>query len=371
MVKKILLSIPLIRDIALSVRHYQLSYRLFRKTSSELKNFQRKGHVIFYIGIPAHRNLGDLAQGLCIRKWLKKNYSDYQVIEIETDALVNTPFSLLNKLVELYTAGDIIVFQSGYTTTDLGGFADEMHRAVMSVLPDADMLMLPQTIFFRSDKNKERTSKCYNSMKHMLFLARDRVSFEMAKEMFPNISIKMFPDIVTTLIGNYSFDYSRKGIMFCCRDDGEKYYSEDEIAKLMGKCEKLCEVARTDTTKTGKKADIVKNAEKYILDEIDTYAQYKVVVTDRYHGTILSLVAGTPVIIIKTTDHKVTTGAEWFKGIYDDYVYVVESLDEAYDIACNLLNKKLTNCLSPYFENNYYDKLPQIFEEEIRRKHKW
>ena len=102
------------------------------------------------------------------------------------------------------------------------------------------------------------------------------------------------------------------------------------------------------------------------MNEIDTYAHYRAVITDRYHGTILSLVAGTPVIIIKTTDHKVTTGAEWFKGVYDDYVYVANSLDEAYEIAKSVLNKKLTNNLSPYFETNYYDKLPEIFSKEIR-----
>ena len=261
----------------------------------------------------------------------------------------------------------MIVFQSGYTTTDLGGFADEMHRAVMKVLPNAEMLMLPQTIFFKSKDNEKRTAECYNSMKHMLFLARDRISFGMAKQMFPDIPVMQFPDIVTTLIGNYSFNYSRDGIMFCCRDDGEKYYSDEEISLLMNKCERLCKVAKTDTTKVGKTADIVRNAEHYIMNEIDTYAHYKAVVTDRYHGTILSLAAGTPVIIIKTTDHKVTTGAEWFKGVYDDYVYVADSLDGAYEIAKSVLNKELTNKLPPYFETNYYDKLPEIFSKEIRK----
>lgn len=361
-IKKLILSNPITKKIALTVRPYQLSYKLFIKTNIKLKKFKRKGKVIFYLGIPAHSNLGDLAQGMCIRRWLKKHYPERQVLEIETNALVNTPLSLLNKLSSLYKPGDIIVFQSGYTTTDLGGFADEMHRAVMKILPEAKMLMLPQTIFFQSKDNEKRTAECYNGMKHMLFLARDRVSFGMAKQMFHDIPVMQFPDIVTTLIGNYNFDYNRDGIMFCCRDDGEKYYSDEEISLLMNKCEKLCKVAKTDTTKAGKTAGIVNNAEKYIMDEIDTYAHYKAVITDRYHGTILSLVAGTPVIIIKTTDHKVTTGAEWFKGVYDDYVYVADSLDEAYETAKSVLNKELTNKLPPYFETEYYDKLPDIFE---------
>ena len=41
------------------------------------------------------------------------------------------------------------------------------------------------------------------------------------------------------------------------------------------------------------------------------------------------MIANTPVIILKTTDHKVVTGADWFEGVYEDYVYVVNDLEEA------------------------------------------
>lgn len=367
-IKNVLRKNPVTKKACQRIKYYLKGFELYRKTGKELDKIKREGSLIFYLGIPAHSNLGDLAQGVCIRHWLKNHYSDFKVVEIETNALVNTPLSLLNKLAELYKPGDFIVFQSGYTTTDLGGYADEMHRAVMKILPDADMLMLPQTIFFKDDKNKERTSKCYNSMKNMLFLARDRVSFEMAEKMFPNISVMQFPDIVTTLIGKLWFEYKREGILFCCRDDGEKYYSDVDIKCLMDKCSKICKVDKTDTTKKEKMQNIVRNAEGYIMKEIDSYAHYKVVITDRYHGTIFSLVAGTPVVIIKTTDHKVTTGAEWFKGVYDDYVYVSDSLECAYTLAMGLLNKSLSNKLIPYFEENYYDKLPDIFDYIIRKQ---
>ena len=95
-IKKLILSNPITKRIALAARHFQLSYKLFIKTIIKLKKFERKGKVIFYLGIPAHSNLGDLAQGMCIRRWLEKHYQERQVLEIETNALVNTPFSLLN-----------------------------------------------------------------------------------------------------------------------------------------------------------------------------------------------------------------------------------------------------------------------------------
>ena len=110
--------------------------------------------------------------------------------------------------------------------------------------------------------------------------------------------------------------------------------------------------------------EIRANLKKYIEAEIESYSHYKVTITDRYHGTIFSLCAGTPVIIIKTTDHKVTTGADWFKGIYDDYVYVAEDLDDAYRLASDILSKRISHKLEPYFKEQYYDKLKNIFSNK-------
>ncbi len=362
-IKKLILNNKLFAPVAIFVHRLTGEIQLYRSTKQRLNSAKTCGEKkIFYIGIPAHANLGDLAQGVCIRRWLSKNYPERKVVEIETNALVNTHFSLLEQLKVSYSPDDFIVFQSGYTTTDLGGYADEMHRAVMKALPDAKILMLPQTIFFKDEDNRRITSVVYNSQRNMLFLARDKVSYNMALQMFPDISVKLYPDIVTTLIGNYDFSNSRDGIIFCLRDDGEKYYSDEELEVLIEKCRKIAPVNRTDTTKNNTK-NVVCNAEQFINSEIETYSKYRVMITDRYHGTILSLVAGTPVIIIRTTDHKVTTGADWFKGVYDEYVYLADDLEEAYRIAEKIYQSFDYKKLVPYFEAKYYDKLPRLFEE--------
>lgn len=340
-------------------------FRAKERAVKKIKRSQAGKKLVFYLGIPVHANLGDLAQGVCIRRWLKKHFSDYQIIEIETNALVNTHMSALKLLKTNYKASDIIVFQSGYTTTDLGGFADEMHRAIMNNLPEAKMLMLPQTIFFKSKENETRTSKCYNSMKHMLFLARDEVSFEMAKRMFPDIPVKCYPDIVTTLIGTKHFTSERKGILMCCRDDSEKLYSEAEISQLMARLKEIDDVSITDTTKHGDRREIVANAEKHIWDEIEEYSKYRCIITDRYHGTIFSMIASTPVIVIKSNDHKVTTGVNWFEGVYDGHIFRADDLNHAYELAKKIYQSDIPEITEPYFEKNYYDKLPELFRSIV------
>ncbi len=365
-IKGFLMKHPKILKPLLLAKKYVLTDRkVYVHAKKQLQAGRNGKHRIYYLGIPAHTNLGDLAQGMCIRRWLKKHYSDYQIIEIETNALVNTHISALPLLKSDYCNGDFIVFQSGYTTTDLGGYADEMHRAVMNILPDAKMLMLPQTIFFKSQENEVRTSTCYNGMKHMLFLARDEVSFEMAKRMFPDIAVNLYPDIVTTLIGTQHFSADRKGILMCCRDDSEKFYSEKEISDLMEKIKTIDKVSITDTTKYGNRDEIVTNAEKYIWNEIREYSKYRCIITDRYHGTIFSMIASTPVIVIKSNDHKVTTGVKWFENIYDGHIYRAKDLEHAYELVKQIYSSDIPEITNPYFEEQYYDKLPDLFRCSI------
>lgn len=365
-IKQVIIKHPRILKKALVLhKYFVLDRDVYKHAKLQIQQERANKKRIYYLGIPAHTNLGDLAQGMCIRTWLHKHYSDRQIIEIETNALVNTHKSALKLLKKDYKTGDIIVFQSGYTTTDLGGYADEMHRAVMNILPEARMLMMPQTIFFKSKENERRTSECYNRMKHMLFLARDEVSYDMAKEMFKDLPVMLFPDIVTTLIGTKHFLHERKGILLCCRDDSEKLYSDNDIAGLVRRLESIDSVSKTDTTKRGRRIDIVSNAEKYIMNEIDNYSRYRCIVTDRYHGTIFSLIASTPVIVIKSTDHKVTTGVNWFKGVYDSHVFKAENLEHAYELVKMVYESDIPEITHPYFEENYYDKLPEILRRNV------
>lgn len=317
---------------------------------------------IFYLGITCHSNLGDMAQYHCINHWIKDNYPNRYLIEVEANTVVDTRFGFIDFFKRNFQIEDIIIFQSGYTTQDLGGVHDLMHRIVIEALPEAKILMMPQTVFFRKQENKLLSSRIYNQARHMLFLSRDKISHEMACEMFPDIKKDLYPDIVTTLIGQYNFESTRERICICRRNDGEKYYSEESIQQLKSNLEKLYPVDVTDTTLSVNPFELRKNRVKYIEQQIKYFSQYKAVITDRYHGTIFALAAGTPVIIIKTNDHKVVTGADWFRGVYDDYIHVAEDLDDAFSIFIRLNEMHLAHNLHPYFKSKYYDCLKDRFE---------
>lgn len=332
------------------------------RVSVEIANCPESQSKLFYLGITAHSNLGDMAQYYCIHNWILNNYSKHKLIEVEADTVVNEKSNFIGLLKKEYRNNDIILFQSGYTTQDLGGVHDLMHRTIIDALPDSHILMMPQTVFFQYRENKLRSARIYNRAHNMLFLARDKVSYETAKEMMPDVRVQLFPDIVTSLIGKYNFNNRRQGINLCRRNDGEKYYSDEELTSLTKRFEQHTSVTVSDTTIKVPFTELRNNCQKYIEKQIEDFSKFEVVVTDRYHGTIFALAAGTPVVIIKTTDHKVITGADWFKEIYDDYVCVAKDLDDAYQSVLAIRKRKLSHQLVPVFADQYYDKLKAIFE---------
>lgn len=68
--------------IAKSIYSIPAQIKLYRQTKSNILSGVGEKRI-YFIGIPAHNNLGDLAQGVCIRRWLKKNYVDRRLIFIE------------------------------------------------------------------------------------------------------------------------------------------------------------------------------------------------------------------------------------------------------------------------------------------------
>lgn len=352
-------------DVAKDIKFFFQNYAVITRELFQFRAIRKsQKQRIFYLGKTWHSNLGDLAQHYCIKQWIAENYPNSDAFEFEDHTVIYKYTKFTYKLKQTIRPNDIIVFQSGYTTQDLGGYHELMHRMVIQAVPDANILMFPQTVFFKEEVNRKRTSQIYNTAKNMLFLARDKVSYEMSKEMFPDIKVLLFPDIVTSLIGTYPYNSDRHGVLFCCRDDTEKFYDDNEIDELINRIKKMTMVEKTDTTISEDIYEIRANLKGFIDREIKKYSRYKAIVTDRYHGTIFSLIANTPVIVIKTNDHKVVTGVDWFKGVYDSHVFLADSLDNAYELVKSTLNNYPCNRLEPYFKPNYYDNLKDIFENK-------
>ena len=316
---------------------------------------------IWYFCVPTHSNLGDQAQACCIEKYFRKFFSDHIVFKLSNNAF-DFYEENIGDIKEKIKETDLIFFQSGYTFTGIHPY-ENMHRKIVENFPYNKIVFLPQTVKFKNQKILENVQNFYGKYDNIYFFARDKISYDIYKSIFPeHRNVHCFPDIVTTEIGNYDFNNNeRNGILLCVRNDVEKLYSFQEISLFKEKLQKIAKVSLSDTNSETKENSL-KEYWKKIEETIDDYAQYQVIITDRYHGTIFALIANTPVIILKTTDHKVVTGADWFEGVYEDYVYVVNDLEEASQVAQQIVTGFEYRKLPSYFKEKYYDRLKDIIE---------
>lgn len=312
---------------------------------------------IWYFCVPTHSNLGDQAQACCIEKYFRKFFSDHIVFKLSNNAFDFYEEKILMILKEKIKETDLIFFQSGYTFTGIHPY-ENMHRKIVENFPYNKIVFLPQTVKFKNQKILENVQNFYGKYDNIYFFARDKISYDIYKSIFPeHRNVHCFPDIVTTEIGNYDFNNNeRNGILLCVRNDVEKLYSFQEISLFKEKLQKIAKVSLSDTNSETKE-----NSLKEYWKKIEE-TQYQVIITDRYHGTIFALIANTPVIILKTTDHKVVTGADWFEGVYEDYVYVVNDLEEASQVAQQIVTGFEYRKLPSYFKEKYYDRLKDIIE---------
>ena len=184
--------------------------------------------------------------------------------------------------------------------------------------------------------------------------------------MFRDIDVLLYPDIVTSLIGKMEFENERGGICICHRHDKhEQLYSDEDISLLADTLSALDNVTVTDTVIPGENRKIVKDIEKSVNKIIAEFAKYRLVVTDKFHGTIFSLITNTPVIILRTKDHKVISGYELFKKIFPDRIFLAETPKHVLSIAEKILENPIYSKLDDYFDREYYQKLKSVIDSRL------
>lgn len=334
--------------------------KIANESKEKLKGINITDNNIFYFGIPMHTNLGDLAQTYCTWQWCEENYPTWKVYSFQSFACYDNEFVLLLK--KIVKPSDIILFQSGYCTKETHR-DHPMHLKIVGNFPNNRIVVLPQTVNFKDQNEYKKTANLYNAHKRMLFLARDRISYNSATQMFSNVRVELYPDIVTSLIGKYQWDDKRNGVLLCLRNDLEQLYSPNQTQRIREAfIEKQCDI--TDTSVDISNHELLKNLEKYLFQKFHQFASYEVVITDRYHGTIFSLLTNTPVIVLATVDHKVVTGLDWFKDVYDKQaVQMANSIDEAIEMAKKIIEQSHISNNSTYFKDEYYSKLKNMVEK--------
>lgn len=314
----------------------------------------RHRQVIYLFGVPLHPNLGDLAQSMCWDQWFKENYTDYKIVKFNFATSYSLALAVLRKKI---SNKDLIFFHSGYHLVDHHREL-KIYCEVVGKFPDQKIIILPQTINFHSDVTRSEVEKVFSAHNDLTIMCRDEVSHAFAREIFCCNKLLLVPDVVTTLIGKRNYTTTRDGILFLMRNDIEAFYKPDNVRRLAERLSSHHKIQILDTTISAYLVNILHSRDKIIEDFLKhVVSSHELVITDRYHGTIFSLVTNTPVIVLGSADHKLSSGVKWFPESFSSHVFYAGDLDEAFELANHIVSGGDVTKLPPHFSCKHYAEL--------------
>lgn len=334
------------------------SLKKYTNEIGKVVSMVKERQKIVLLGTPYHSNLGDYAQTYCIEQMVKDQYAEYDFFSFEVSPQSDFDYSsLLLAIRDKLTEKDTILIQSGMHLTDVYKNEQNLLRQALKVFRENRMIILPQTMFYMNDENKQSFLSYMGEFDNVMFYAREQHTFEEAKKYLKTENVSMCPDVVHSLIGRFQqYDFERNGILVCKRKDDDDILISS--SKLKENLEKLqMEIHWMDTELEISPSELKMDTAYILNDIVREMSKYQLVITDRLHGTIFSLIANTPVLLIGLKSDKVQANYEWYKNVPDilQYVDLIGNVSEIDEKVEGMLQKQYDYRLSDYFYKKYFD----------------
>jgi pyruvyl transferase EpsI len=284
--------------------------------NANIQNFTRTYYIprkkAVLLGTPEHNNIGDHAIAQGEYEFLRRYFPDHELFELmngQMSAKYGFAQSVINK-------DDILFLSGGGNLGSLYLDEEEVRRRVIEDFPENQIVILPQTVYFAgTDEGRaelERSAAVYNRHKNLTIFTRGEESLAFVKARFPNAKSYSAPDMSLILARNYGFE--RAGILACIRaledESGIDEAAHREIERVCRKYDENYE--RTDNLYDG---DVAINVRGMVVNEqLKKFARRKVVVTDRLHGMLFSVITGTPCVVISAMTQKIREYVPFFEG---------------------------------------------------------
>lgn len=258
---------------------------------------------VHFVDVPVHRNIGDLLILLGTLQFFKLRKSR---IELKTAYFSYRP--------SWASAGDVIVFQGGGNFGDLYGGPQQVREQVAEALPGNRIIILPQTIHFRSPDAYKECCNIFSRHPDLHICVRDHRSFELALPMSPHIYL--LPDMAHQLWPIQRSRARQKHHLALLRDDVESAGGEADRFDLCIDWRELVgrrntwvrmmrgvlgtlHMARLDRRALFNEMDLwVLYAKKLVGETIDLFSEFETITTDRLHAHILSCLMSIPNTIL-------------------------------------------------------------------------
>lgn len=289
------------------IRLKKMLVSLLRKEDVQLP----KTKLAFVFLAADYGNIGDLAITAAQASFMANQLKGYTVVRVPISRTRTQLSSIKNQI----KPSDLVSIIGGGNMGSLYPDIEELRQLVIRSFPRNRVVCFPQTLDWDesavSNRALKNIVKVYSSHPDIHVLARESVTRDKLILMFrthSNVSIGYTPDIVLSATGimlGAKPEKSPSGILLCLRNDGERALDPGHHAQLdevLAGIDEFVEV--TDTHAGGSRLD-----ESYcaglLSNKLSQFSNARLVITDRLHGMILSVLAGTPCLVFPNTNQKI------------------------------------------------------------------
>lgn len=311
---------------------------------------------IILMGVPHHGNIGDNAISIAEENMIKKYFPKLDLIQLPEKNLIEEA----EKIRNLINDDDVILLHGGGNIGDTYFVPEEGRRFIIKTFPNNKIIVFPQTAYFDSLEELEKSKEIYNAHKNLIIMAREEKTFDFMKKKFNKCKIYLTPDIVFSM--KMKMNLERKNVLFLFRNDKEKTMNVNEqeqikdiiIKKYGGYILSDMHLGEDVTDMQGqKKYDVVKS-------KFEQFNKSKLVVTDRLHGMIFAAITETPCVVVGSYTHKTIESYKWIKNLeYIKFCNNIENIEE--DIQSVMESKNIK------YDNTFAEELiSKILLDEIQ-----
>ena len=234
-----------------------------------------------------------------------------------------------------YSAEELVILMQGGGNILAYTFEDYNRKIVLESFPDFKVVMFPQSVWPNATEGETKVyQSAYSKHKHLTFLYRDRNPYDTGKNIFPNVTCYLMPDMAFQIGKIQRFMTPTHDIVWLRRTDKEsiKY----ELPPISEKYDII--VDDWWFWKTPKGSSRLEDSVLMATNGMLLLQRGRVVITDRLHGHILCVLLGMPHVIIDTLNRKVTSYMKSWTGRIEN-VIVAHSAEDALNKALYLLRK--------------------------------
>ncbi len=283
--------------------------------------------VIWLIGTPDHRNLGDHQIAEAALEFLRDQYPGTEIRELTVPDAARR----MDRLADEIEKDDILFSMGGGSLGNYWPRNETVRQGIITRFRENRIVVLPQCVQYSDDVPgiiAAQNAKSVYQGDNLIVTLRGAESLQKARALF-SCKCVLTPDMVLYGRGPGIERRERHGALICLRSDKEKRLSGEDTVRTEDIMRGMFpEVGQIDMVLP---QDFpVAERKRVLLKRYQELADAEVVVTDRLHCMIFAAQVGTPCVVFENDHHKVRESYQWLRDLsYIRLISDVNDLEEA------------------------------------------